>query len=47
MLSLGISNLNLGIFANSLGELSLRPWAVVILKQALEVKLAAILINYF
>lgn len=47
MLSLGTSNLNLGIFASSLEELSLRRWAVVIPKQALGVKLAVILINCF
>lgn len=34
MLNFWISNLNLGIFASSLGESSLRPW-VVIPKQAL------------
>ena len=47
MLGFGTSHLNLGIFARSLGELSLRPWAVVIPKRALGVKLAVILINCF
>lgn len=48
MLSFGTSHLNWGIFARSLAELSLRPWAVVVIpEQALGVKLAVILINCF
>lgn len=47
MLSFGISNLNLGIFAGSLGEPSLRSWVVVIPQQALGMRLTVILINCF
>jgi len=48
MLGFGTSHLNLGIFARSLGKLSLRPLAVVVIpKQALGVKLAVILITCF
>lgn len=48
MLSFGIGNLNLDIFASFLGEPSLRPWMLVIPKQALGLRLAVILlINCF
>lgn len=46
-MNLGIRYLNLGVFATSLGEPSLRPEAVVTPERALGVWPAVILINRF